>query len=292
MKPARRSLFNRLPMIWLSVAAFIGLFASSSQATLIATESFNYTQGSSVISQGTNTGWPTSGQTWSGSSLGKIDTDSKMSYNNLLTSGNHLETAIVNGQADGVYRSFGPTPYGTAGKTYWFSTLIRVDVATGTSYGGVSLFTGTNPSTATEHFFYGQRNVSSLWGFEQHGGTGADSSISSTNQVVGFLVVELIGGTGGGSGTAKLYVNPTSLGGSAPSTASATFSFTDFSFDAYRVQSGSKTGSLSEKVDVDELRFGTTYGDVTPAIPEPTTYLLLSIGICAVAVCRRLKKIS
>ena len=291
MKPARRSPYNRLPVICLSVAAFIGLFASSSQATLIATESFNYTQGSSVIGLGTNTGWPTPGQTWSGSSLGKIDTDSKMSYNNLLTSGNHLETAIVNGQADGVYRSFGNT-YSTAGNTYWFSTLIRVDVAAGTSYGGVSLFTGTNPSTATEHFFYGQRNADAMWGFEQHGKLGADSKISSTNQVVGFLVVELIGGTGGGNGTANLYVNPTSLGGSAPSTASATFSFADFSFDAYRVQSGSKTNSPNEKVDVDELRFGTTYGDVTPTIPEPTTYILLFIGIGAVAVCRRLMKIS
>jgi hypothetical protein len=98
---------------------------------------------------------------------------------------------------------------------------------------------------------------------------GVDSTITTVSNATGFLVVKL----DGVAGVISLYVNPSTLGGSAPVTASASMSFTNFSFDTFRIQSGG-----TEKLDVDELRLGTTYASVTPVIPEPATILLLAFG--------------
>ena len=180
-------------------------------------------------------------------------------YYGLIASGNQLHTSgsTTPGNNAGVYRNLGLS-YSTAGNVYWFSVLLQIDTGVGNSYAGVSLF-----SSSAEQFFYGQRNVSSFWGMEQHAGSGANSSVSALGSANGFLVVELDGTSGDASHrTAKLFVNPTSLGGAAPAMPSATLTFTDFSFNRFRAQSG------KEDLDVDELRFGTSYADVTP-IPEP-----------------------
>ena len=195
-----------------------------------------------------------------------------MVYSNLAVSGNSVE---VQGNHQGIKRALGVTN-STAGKTLWFSALMEVDQSVGVSYAGVSLFDGL-----TEKLFFGQRIGNKKWGMERYGLGGVDSTISTVSNVTGFLVVEL----DGVAGVARLYVNPATLGGSAPVTASASMTFTNFSFDTFRIQSGG-----TERLDVDELRFGTTYADVTPlAIPEPATAMLLAFG-GAVAWFVRLKQ--
>jgi hypothetical protein len=293
-------------MIWLSVAAFIGLFASSSHAQLIATESFNYTPSYTPPTTGTpspppdtlivgsttpyyppkgnDAGWPNTGQKWSttvSNNTSFVET-ADLSYGNLTKSGNMLHT---NAGGQGVYRTFGQT-YGTVensvAKDYWFSAIMEVDSAASSSYAGISLFQGTS-----EKFFFGQDMTAKFWSMELSAITlRAQSTIPSTSLVSAFVVLEL----NGASKTANLYVNPSTLGGNAPATPSATLSFSnhDFSFDRIRIQSGGL-----ENLDADEFRFGTTYADVTPTtVPEPTTYLLMAIALGAVAICRRLMKIS
>ena len=237
-------------------------------AGLIAYDGFAYALDQTVVGLGTDAGWANSGQKYTisvGNNASAFNEVSDMApYQNLLTSGNqlHLNGATAPGGSAGVYRNLGAT-YNTAGNVYWFSGLLQIDNGAGTSYAGVSLFSSTG-----EHFFFGQRNVSSTWGMEQHAGSGANSAISLLNSVTGFLVLELVGTSGDATHrTANLYVNPTSLGGSAPTTPNATLTFSDFSFDRFRAQAG------NENLDVDEFRFGASFGDVTP-IPEPSSVAL------------------
>ncbi|MEI7851077.1 MAG: PEP-CTERM sorting domain-containing protein [Kiritimatiellales bacterium] len=233
----------------------------TAQATLLAQDEFLYATNSQIIGQGSNNSWPTAGRTWTGATTAIMETGD-LTYSNLAVSGNSVE---VQGSDQGIFRALGTTN-STAGKSLWFSALMQVDQSVGNRYAGVSLFLG-----ATEKFFFGQRNLSTDWGMEAwNTGLKINTSITTISNATGFLVVQM-------DSAAKqihLWVNPVSLGGSAPGTATATLSLTDFSFDTFRIQSGG-----TEKLDVDELRFGTTYADVTPlAIPEPATALLLAFG--------------
>ena len=199
------------------------------------------------------------------------------SFPELSVSGNqlHLDGSSTPGLSAGVYRNLSTT-YNTAGNIYWFSELLQVDNGAGASYAGISVF-----STAAEQFFFGQRNASSTWGMEQHAGSGASSGVSALNSANGLLVLELNGNTH----TASLFVNPLSLGGSAPATPNATLTFTDFLFNRIRAQAG------NENLDVDELRFGSTYADVTPLatpVPEPAALLpAMFLGLIPVYMARR-----
>ena len=246
----------RYLIIAVSVA---GLMIQPAQATLIAQDEFSYAIGSQIIGQGSNSNWPTAGKTWTGATTAIIETGD-LTYSNLAISGNSVE---VQGNNQGIFRALGVTN-STAGQTLWLSALMQIDQSVGNSYAGVSLFSG-----ATEKFFFGQRIGDSKWGIERYGLGGVDSTITTVSNVTGFLVVKL----DGIAGLISLYVNPSTLGGSAPSTASASMTFTNFSFDTFRIQSGG-----TEKLDVDELRLGTTYASVTPVIPEPATVLLLAFG--------------
>jgi len=257
--------FARAPCSPSLVAGLLVLlgFWGTARAALIAYDGFNYVRNQTVVGQGGGTGW--NGSTYqinSGNSANSYIEESDMttSFPTLGISGDqlHLNGTTAPGGNEGVYRNLATT-YSTAGNIYWFSVLLQVDTSTGASYAGISLF-----SSNTEHFFYGQRNVSSFWGMEQHAGSGANSTVSAFNSANGLLVVEL----NGINHTASLYVNPTSLGGNAPTTANATLTFSDFSFDRIRAQTG------IENLDVDELRFGTTFANVTP-VPEPRTALLV-----------------
>ena len=248
----------------------LAVAAQTVQATLLAQDEFLYATNSQIIGQGSNNNWPTAGRTWTGATTAIMETGD-LTYSNLAVSGNSVE---VQGNDQGIFRALGTTN-STAGKSLWFSALMQVDQSVGNRYAGVSLFLG-----ATEKFFFGQRNLSPYWGMEAwNTGLKINTSITTVSNATGFLVVQL----DSTAGKINLWVNPTSLGGSAP-TATATLSLTDFSFDTFRIQSGG-----TEKLDVDELRFGTTYADVTPlTIPEPATISLIAfIGGLSLLIRRR-----
>ncbi len=237
-----------------------GLMIQTAQATLLAQDEFSYAVGSQIVGQGSNSDWPTAGKNWTGATTAIMETGD-LTYSNLSISGDSVE---VQGNNQGIFRALGVTN-STAGQVLWLSALMQVDQSVGNSYAGVSLFLGGG----TEKFFFGQRYVDTKWGIERFGLGGVDSTVTTVSNATGFLVVKL----DGIAGMISLYVNPSTMGGSAPVTASASMSFTNFSFDTFRIQSGG-----TEKLDVDELRLGTTYASVTPVIPEPATVLLLAFG--------------
>jgi hypothetical protein len=262
--PTRKLLRKRIGCFLVLLCGISG----SAHATLFAYDGFNYTLSQTVVGQGADAGWSSPGQTYTQSQGDSADALSEMSamvpYQDLMTSGNQLQLngTTAPGNNEGVYRNLGST-YNTAGNIFWFSVLLQVDSGAGTSYAGISLFSSTS-----EQYFFGQPNVSTTWGMEQHAGAGASSTVSLLNSATGFLVVEL----DGINQTASLFVNPTSLGAGAPATPDATFAFSDFSFDRIRLQAG------NENLNVDELRFGSSYADVTPA-PEPGVVMLAALGV-------------
>ena len=264
------------------IAALLCGVSWSARANLIAYDGFNYPLGQTVIGQGTNAGWPSSGQKYTTSSGANgnstLEASSMSPTYGLLTSGNQLDvngSAAAGGSA-GVYRGLGLT-YSTANNIYWFSVLMHLDSGGGSAYAGVSLFNDT--TSEQEQLFFGQRNTATTWGLEQHAGHGANSSVSAIGSSAALLVVELNGNTD----TASLFVDPTSLGGDAPNTPSATITFTDFSFNTFRIQAG------DEDLDVDEMRFGTSYADVTP-VPEPGVAWLAVPGLFSILLVTRRQK--
>ena len=258
--------------------------SSPAKATLLAYDGFNYAAGQTVVGQGTNSGWPTANDPYTisagNSANASIEASDMNTGNGLVTSGNQLD---INGSApggnEGVYRNLGAT-YNTAGNVYWFSALMQVDSNVGASYAGVSLFNNT-----TEDFFFGQRNRTPFWGIEQHAASTANSTVSAANSTTAFLVVQLNGITH----TASLYMNPNLSMGGIPATASTSLTFTDFSFDRFRVEAGVET------LDVDEIRFGTTYADVTPTTtavmqaPEPPSTLCAALLLMGLPVFRKFR---
>jgi hypothetical protein len=90
------------------------------------------------------------------------------------------------------------------------------------------------------------------------GSTVHRSNVAVTVGQTALLVVRV---NFGSTTTADLFVNPSSLGGSAPSTANASGSTTSsMVFRNLGYYGGNNTGQSS----IDEIRFGTTYSAVTP----------------------------
>jgi hypothetical protein len=250
------------------------------QAGIIAYEGFDYTATANWDGVANSTPWPSSGQNWTK----EVATPSpaiqsgNLSYSELQAAGNKLQ--LVGESA--MFRQLG-TSYNTQGNHYWFSALFSVVQGAGETYAGISLFDLVS-AVNTEKLFFGQRNQRQSWGMEFSRGATANSSISSAGGAIGFLVLEI----DGVNKKANLYVNPSTLGGSPPAVATLTISgtdFGDFSFNNFRVKAGPR-----ETLEVDELRFGTSYGDVTPqqAVPEPGSFALaLGLGIVAMIGWRR-----
>ena len=198
------------------------------------------------------------------------------SYRGLANSGNVVD---IKGNNEGIYRLFGQS-FNTAGNVYWFSVVMDVDSNPAAAYAGLSLFSSTDP-TKKEKLFIGQDSYNTHWSMELSANTTRVASTTLIQPQTSALLVFEIDGI---NQRANLYVNPTSLGGGAPVTPSATLDLTghEFSFDQIRIQSGG-----TQVMDADEVRFGTTYADVTPTdIPEARSWLTLVIGLAALGMLR------
>lgn len=110
-----------------------------------------------------------------------------------------------------------------------------------------------------------------LFAPSQTGVQTADTGINSTVGTV-FLHVLQIQFDPTSGGTARLWINPASLGGTAPdpSTAQASLTTTDANFKFRRIfwNPGNAAGDGS----LDEIRIGTSFASVTPVRPAQTPY--------------------
>lgn len=238
--------------------ALIAALMTCAQASVIMTESFNYTPGTDGLNgQNGGTGW---GGTWNN---GGFDTVAPgLTYAGLTTSGN----ASSNTGGQTFRHLFATTP---STGTVFISFLLNQPAAdyanmgffrTGSevmSFGDT--YNGGGPSANYSMYFGG---VAGLSGY-----LGSSANIATGTQ---FLVLELDLTTANQTGI-YLYLNPSTSAttldhSSAILSASSTESVT---FDEIRLENSS--------VRMDELRIGTTYGDITQ-IPEAGSATLAALA--------------
>ncbi|MDB6076843.1 MAG: hypothetical protein JWO82_590 [Akkermansiaceae bacterium] len=228
--------------------ALIAALMSCAQASVIMTEAFDYTPATDGLNgQNGGTGW---GGTWN---KGGFDTVAPgLTYPGLITGGNAASN--TGGQT---FRHITTTTPDTG--SVFVSFLMNQP---GADYANMGLFragnevmsfgdtyNGGGPSANYSMYFGG---VAGLSGYQ-----GSGANIATGTQ---FIVLELDLSTAGQTGI-YLYLNPSTSAttldhSSAISSATATESVT---FDEIRLENSNAT--------MDELRIGTTYGDITQ-VPE------------------------
>ena len=253
-----------------AVLAAASLLASipAAQAALIAYEGFDIPDGSLEGQRGSgggtttwqNSTWDNTDNVWSASSSRSLTYDSLNT-----TTGGGFSTGDGNQQA---FRSFGLQ---ASTGTYWMGYIFNRVSGSGSSSLGISLFNGSNQ----ENSFVGQAgNVN--YGFLAFFG-----DFTSTTPVVSgeatYLLARYVmdGNTLNPNSVAHYWVNPDIS--AEPSTVDAAngsggTNFRAFAFDSMRL------GSFGSQGTFDEIRLGTTFGDVAP-VPEPTSALLIGSGL-------------
>ena len=250
---------------------------------LVTYEPFAYNQTNSTATlnnQNGGTGWDgvSWGQFLGGASSYTNVADSLSDPSSLLvTSGNKVTTA---GGEAGRFPNLGGAAYGAAGSTNYFSVLIRPEYTPDptNSYFGMRLFSDGDDGPGQHDLYFGKTGAGLFYGLEYVtndvvGATNVYVHTFSSTQAVSnqsvLLVTRVVFGPTNSVESFNLYVNPTP-GGPEPGTPDATLS----------VQLGRQNGIIfmagGGPVSYDEIRIGTTFTDVTPAVP--TDFRILSIA--------------
>jgi hypothetical protein len=141
--------------------------------------------------------------------------------------------------------------------TYWISFLARHSAVPANTWGGLSLYNG-----ASETLFIGQRFGQNVWGLERAGGIGGVNSSGSVTTTT-FLVAKIV--LQPGNDQVRLFINPSLAATPADSSGLLFDNITDFTFDRVRLMHGLGSG---QTLEVDEIRFGTSYANVAPVLPS------------------------
>jgi len=259
----------------LLVAGACCLLVQSANATLLLSEAFNYSTGG--VGGGVNVN-PSTGNAWQGGNNGLIIANGNLTYAGLADQGGN-ELTITNGSAGTTYLLF---PNQTSGQIYYSFLFNPTATDSANNY-----VTAMNPGTSTPNggsdaidaYYYSAGKIAVRANAQSAtSGTGPVLTLNTTHLIVEMIDLD--------AKTASLWVDPTSLGGTAP-TANATLSgITATAVDnvGFKAQSAAGGPYL-----VDNLLIGTTWADVTPTIPEPSTFALMGFGCLSLiaAVIRR-----
>ena len=279
----------------LLVAAVLGVAGGSTaaRADLVVSESFTGTPGKALAGMSGGTGFASA---WHAGSMGP---DSSASYIQQGTSleggaepplGGRVASLAQYSLGSGISRDLA-APIGAAGTSVYISMLLRADgtLNEGASGGffGLVLNGSTTTPSLDQDLFIGKTSGSNF-GIEDVGGN--NSHMSSTAAAIGvsnFLVVRA-DFTATGPDKFTLYTNPTAadLGNGVVKQDS----------DLGMINSVSiySTGAFS----IDELRIGTTLGDILPAgagiginaVPEPASVVLLGLAGLGFSVAARVRR--
>ena len=293
--------FTRFPfrssarLVLTASITLVGGFQAA-RADLIAYESFSDPAGQTLSGMGSGMGFANSWQsaTISPNGSGTSVADNSANYVVQATSldggaipaqGGRVAALAQYSLGSGVTRDLS-TPIGAPGSTVYISMLLRADGtlnegASGGFFGLLLNASTTTPSTSQDLFI--GKTGGGNFGLEDRGGN--NSHLSSTTAAIGvsdFLVVKAEFSAAGTPDKFTLYMNPTA---------------TDMGTGIVKQDSNlgmvnSMTIYSTGAFSMDELRVGTTLGDVVPAgetvaVPEPASVAMLALAGCGVAAFAR-----
>ena len=193
-----------------------------------------------------------------------------LTYTGLVTTSNYAIGGYVYQSAGRQLNVASTGPFGTylsngligaSGQTVWLSFLLREDANPNngqinaiflTADGGIGAWL---PQTGIGIGYFGS---SAYWGLQLNSGT---PILSNVPVVQGQTVLMVVSVTFGATNQVNLYVNPASLGGAAPATASAQLT----TAASIAFQTLSYLGGYQANVSsLGDIRFGATYAAVTP----------------------------
>ncbi len=259
----------------LLVAGASCLLLQSASATLLFSDGFNYTAGTTLHG---NDGWTL------GSSPLSI-TNANLTYPNLADLGGN-SLSITQSSASSTVANFNATPV-TSGTVYFSFLLAPTALPTANLELAALLASGsTGPSGSADPLgvYIGQQTAGVTYKIGvRHGGSGASyaSSAGFTLNSTNFFVVAYTFNPSTTDDSVSLWVNPTP-GGSLP-VADVTVVANSGTVDAANLQVigfKANSGATAGNWVVDTLRIGDTWADVTPSVvPEPSTFVLAGAGL-------------
>lgn len=281
---APKALIMKLRTLALLAFAIAVCPFKSTQAEMIASESFEYPSRTSLVGAsgsgtGFSTNWTAGGRNATISSF-RVQNGS-LSYSGLQSLGNSVVGVFSNSDIYGAHRQTTQNFVGASnGQTTWMSFLIRQDALGGTINGFGGIYIGNSTNEFDPKLFIGKGgDASNTWLLENLGGGGQVRSNTSvvTSQST-LLVVKME--TLQGLDRFTLFVNPD--GSSEPQSG---FVKSDLDLGTANRITMYHTGAFS----FDEIRIGTTFSDVFTAVPEPGSGLLV-LTVASLAYWRRSRR--
>ena len=185
----------------------------------------------------------------------------RLSYPGLQSSTGNDVTLIPTSSSARTYVNFN----GQSSGTIYFSFLLKINTLPNAQRLIAYAFNSSSSSSSPALGFFVNGSAQLLVGV----GTGTPQ-FTSTALTTGSTCLVVVGYTFGTTDTADIWLNPTSLGGATPATV-ASISGSHASSLAYFHWNTPSTGTGGGAYEVDELRIGASYADVTPtgAAPPP-----------------------
>ena len=260
----------------------VGLTAAPASGALIAEESFDYpanglADNGSAADAGWAGGW-TTGSDGSVVSPGFTYTDSNS--DSLIVAGNKANLAGDSSSNALAFRKLTSAQSPTTSEPIWISTIMQRNSSDDNRRAFLLSF---SQDTGQPEFNIGQNteggsksdpqpwfaNITNRTGGSDSGTASGTNTLDKT-----FLVARL--STNGTDETLDVFVNPDLS--ATPTTADISVTGDVAAFNTVRLFAGDNlSGAAPADADFDEIRIGTTFGDVTP-IPEPASLALVGLG--------------
>ena len=275
MTPSRTGIFTVI------LTVLVLYTTNAAKATLLAYEGFDYTAGTTVAGQSGGSGWASAWATGSTGNLMGTNVAGNLSYTDvnglsLVTAGGSLVVGNPAGPATTTATPNRTLSSTLSGRTTWISFLYqRLNFTLGTlpylRQANLGLFEGSaeradvgGPNTSAT-----VNNVLSAWGSGTHNNAmpfqAASYPINSGSTY--FILIKVVADSTTAADTAYVWFNWTNLL-VEPDIATAALVQNEVnltSVGTLRFQAGNLNSSGSNAVfQVDELRVGTTFADVTP----------------------------
>lgn len=287
ISPTRKAPSPTVLVLSISSLAALLLCAPTASAAVLAYDGFNigtdYTSGDLAGQNPTISGF-TGG--WNGFGSLAVNVDNALTYPGVTTDNTGGVDSVGNGR---VSRNLtNPFSAATAG-TFYLGFLTSVPDFS-TQYRSLEMHVGGfDDSQRTFQAGYNSDISTTDWGIRVNNTTVATSGVSPVaNETVLYVVKFELSATAA-SDSITFWVNPSDLSSEAGSGAGTTLSGLDFGADRMGV-ANFLSGSTGDGGKFDEVRLGTTFTDVTTAVPEPGSLAFIASGIVLLGMLRRSRR--